>query len=246
MLNWIVKKKTDHLTVCKQMTDVKLNYWCWVAVLVITSLCANKWLIHPICWSCKIPWLDLWGRLRTPQWGHLLAVGGDSWCFKTGSWWVSSLWSSCLSSHMISITPLWPFLGLTGSQRNLIQSTGRPLQVFSWRLVKECCKFPYQKVVVVGSIMLKKDLCFPFYYLVSCHLRNENLVILHCWSLLTVWVYWMCCPDLLRHWHFPFWSWRPIKNKPNNNKPQASILSLPNPTIHHQKSWITMKSHHRS
>ena len=39
------------------------------------------------------------------------------------------------------------------------------------------------------------------------------------------------------------------KNKPNknltlNNKPQASILSLPNPTIPHPKNWIKMKVYH--
>ena len=28
------------------------------------------------------------------QWGHLLAMGGDLWCLRIESWWLSSLWSS--------------------------------------------------------------------------------------------------------------------------------------------------------
>ena len=35
----------NHLTVCKQMTDVKLNFYCYIAILKTIYLCANKWLI---------------------------------------------------------------------------------------------------------------------------------------------------------------------------------------------------------
>ena len=39
-------------------------------------------LSHPVSWGCRIP----------PQRGYLLAVGGDPWCLRTGSWWLSSTW----------------------------------------------------------------------------------------------------------------------------------------------------------
>ena len=46
-------------------------------------------------------------------------MGGDTWCLKTGSWWLSSTW---LSNRVACNTPLWPLLMLTGSWIGLIQS----------------------------------------------------------------------------------------------------------------------------
>ena len=46
----------------------------------------------PVSWGCRICWLHLCRGVNPPQRGYLLAVGGDPWCLRTGSWWLSSTW----------------------------------------------------------------------------------------------------------------------------------------------------------
>ena len=47
---------------------------------------------RPVSWGCRIRWLHLCRGVKPPQRGYLLAVGGDPWCLRTGSWWLSSTW----------------------------------------------------------------------------------------------------------------------------------------------------------
>ena len=35
----------NHLTVCKQMIDIKVSCLCYIVILETIQLCANKWLI---------------------------------------------------------------------------------------------------------------------------------------------------------------------------------------------------------
>ena len=48
---------------------------------------------RPVSWGCRIRWLHLCrGVNPPPQRGYLLAMDGDLWCLRTGSWWLSSTW----------------------------------------------------------------------------------------------------------------------------------------------------------
>ena len=144
------------------MTDVRLNCWYQIAVLATTSLCANKWLIHPVGWGYWTCWLHLCREVRNPlslpKWGHLLAVGDNPW-FRLGSWWLSNLWPDCLSGHTTSNSQMWLLLGLTGSPRSHIQSNVWLRPALFWRPAKEF--FLNRKAVTKGSVMLKKTYVSP-------------------------------------------------------------------------------------
>ena len=59
---------------------------CWMLFLIIQILVALSAgaVEYADCTSAE--------GLKPPQRGYLLAVGGDPWCLRTGSWWLSSNW----------------------------------------------------------------------------------------------------------------------------------------------------------
>ena len=67
-------------------------------------------IYRPVSWGCRIRWLHLCRGVKPPQRGYLLAVGGDPWCLRTGSWWLSSTWPEnrvvkSLATHLFG--PYW-------------------------------------------------------------------------------------------------------------------------------------------
>ena len=91
----------------------------------------------PISWGCRICWLHLCRGVKPspppPQRGYLLAVGGNPWYLRIGSWWLSSTWPEnrvvkFLATHHFG--PYWARQVVREAQSDQLAGHDSPLLVF--------------------------------------------------------------------------------------------------------------------